>query len=246
MSGDKTRLDQHLVNLSYFESRARAAAAIKAGHVKVNGQVVSKAAAAVSAADEIEAQPAHDYVSRGGMKLAHALAQFNMAVARQVYIDVGASTGGFTDVLLRHDAAFVYAVDVGQEQLHQSLRQDARVKNMAGVNARDLRAADFDRPLDGFVCDVSFINLQKALAALMDFMPVGSHAIALIKPQFEVGKAALGKNGVVTDAGLRAEVCDRVRADWQAAGWTVLGLVESPITGPQGNVEYLIGGRKQP
>ena len=246
MTADKTRLDQHLVNLSLFESRARAAAAIKAGHVSVNGDTAKKPALSVSAEDKIEARPAHDFVSRGGLKLAHAVAHFDYPIAQRVFVDVGASTGGFTDVLLRHDAAFVYAVDVGQGQLHARLQNDARVKNMQGVNARHLAAADFERPLDGFVCDVSFINLEKALASLMGFMPVGAQAIALIKPQFEVGKALLGKNGVVGNAETRAAVCDGVRRHWQSLGWQVDGIVESPITGPQGNVEYLIGARKQP
>lgn len=244
MSVGKTRLDQQLVNLSLFESRARAAAAIKAGHVQVNGCVVTKAAGMVSDGDAIVAKAAHEFVSRGGLKLEKALAHFKFQVANGVFADIGASTGGFTDVLLRHGAAFVYAVDVGHEQLHKTLRHDGRVKNMQGVNARDLTAADFERPLSGFVCDVSFINLEKALAALMSLMPQKSWAVALIKPQFEVGKAALGKNGVVTDASLRQEVCENVRAHWQAEGWRVVDIIESPIQGPKGNVEYLIGAQK--
>ena len=244
MNAAKARLDQQLVHLALFESRARAVAAIKAGQVSVNGQTVLKAAAMVAADDIIEAQPAHDFVSRGGLKLDKALAHFDYLVADGVFADIGASTGGFTDVLLKADAAYVYAVDVGRDQLHPRLVRDARVKNMQETNARNLAAGDFDHALSGFVCDVSFINLEKALAALMPLMPANSWAIALIKPQFEVGKSALGKNGVVTDAALRGRVCDAVQADWQAKGWRVDGVIESPITGPQGNVEYLIGARK--
>ena len=244
MSAEKERLDQHLVNLSLFESRARAAAAIKAGRVQVNGQVVTKPASMVAPNVDIEAQAAYEFVSRGGLKLAHGLAHFNYPVKGGVFADIGASTGGFSDVLLRHEAAFIYAVDVGHEQLHPKLQMHKRVKNMQGINARDLSAADFDRALDGFVCDVSFINLEKALVAIMPLIKKGGWAIALIKPQFEVGKAALGKNGVVTDAAKRLAVCETVRQNWQSAGWQVDDIVESPITGPQGNVEYLIGARR--
>lgn len=240
----KTRLDQQLVSLSLFESRARAAAAIKAGQVTVNGITAEKASMSVSSDDVIEAEAAHDFVSRGALKLQKGLAHFGYAARNGMFADIGASTGGFTDVLLRQGAAFVYAVDVGQDQLHENLRGDARVKNMAGINARHLSAADFDRPLDGLVCDVSFISQTKALAVLAPSLPQKAWAIALIKPQFELDKAALGKNGVVTDADLRLAVCDDVSHWWQAQGWRVDDIVESPITGPQGNVEYLIGARK--
>lgn len=240
----KTRLDQHLVNLSLFESRARAAAAIKAGLVRVNGAIAVKAATGVTANDLIEAEAEHEFVSRGGVKLDKGLAHFGYQIRDGVFADIGASTGGFTDVLLRGGAAFIYAVDVGHDQLHGSLVDDARVQNMAGTNARHVTAAQFDRALSGLVCDVSFISQEKALAAIVPLMPVGGWAIALIKPQFEVGKAALGKHGVVSDETLRRQVCDKVMAWWQAQGWRVDGVIESPITGPQGNVEYLIGARK--
>ena len=240
----KTRLDQSLVSLSLFESRARAAAAIKAGQVTVNGITAEKASMSVSSDDNIEAQAAHDFVSRGALKLQKGLAHFDYDVRDGVFVDIGASTGGFTDVLLRHGAARVYAVDVGQDQLHDSLLRDRRVENMAGVNARHLAATDFERKLDGLVCDVSFISQSKALAGLAPSLPAHAWVIALIKPQFELDKAALGKNGVVTDADLRLAVCDDVSHWWQAQGWRVDDIVESPITGPQGNVEYLIGARK--
>ncbi len=209
----------------------------------VNDAPARKAAQMVSAYDVIEAQAAHQFVSRGGVKLEKALAHFAYPVSGGIFADIGASTGGFTDVLLQHRAAFVFAIDVGHAQLHEKLNADVRVKNMQGVNARHLTEADFDKPLSGFVCDVSFINLEKALAAIMPLMAKGSWAIALIKPQFEVGKAALGKNGVVSDAGQRQAVCENIRQAWQAQGWQVDDIIESPITGPQGNVEYLIGAR---
>ena len=240
----KTRLDQRLVSLSLFESRARAAAAIKAGQVTVNGIAAEKASMSVSSDDNIEAQAAHDFVSRGALKLQKGLAHFGYDVRDGVFVDIGASTGGFTDVLLRHGAAHVYAVDVGQGQLHDSLLRDTRLENMAGVNARHLAATDFDRKLDGLVCDVSFISQSKALAGLAPSLPVHAWTIALIKPQFELDKAALGKNGVVTEGDLRLVACDDVSRWWQRQGWQVDDIIESPITGPQGNVEYLIGARK--
>ena len=240
----KTRLDQRLVCLSLFESRARAAAAIKAGQVTVNGITAEKASMSVSSDDNIEAQAAHDFVSRGALKLQKGLAYFDYDVRDGVFVDIGASTGGFTDVLLRHGAALVYAVDVGQDQLHDSLLRDRRVENMAAVNARHLAAGNFDRKLDGLVCDVSFISQSKALDGLAPSLPAHAWAIALIKPQFELDKAALGKNGVVTDADLRLVACDDVSRWWQRQGWQVDDIIESPIAGPQGNVEYLIGARK--
>ena len=198
----------------------------------------------VSSDDNIEAQAAHDFVSRGALKLQKGLAHFGYDVRDGVFVDIGASTGGFTDVLLRHGAAHVYAVDVGQGQLHDSLLRDTRLENMAGVNARHLAATDFDRKLDGLVCDVSFISQSKALAGLAPSLPVHAWTIALIKPQFELDKAALGKNGVVTEGDLRLVACDDVSRWWQRQGWQVDDIIESPITGPQGNVEYLIGARK--
>ena len=240
----KARLDQYLVSLGLFESRARAAAAIKAGQVTVNGVAASKAAMTVSETDEIEARAAHDFVSRGALKLEKALAHFNYRVQGGVFADIGASTGGFSDILLRHGAGFIYAIDVGRDQLHDTLRQNALVRDMQGVNARHLTAADFDHNLSGLVCDVSFISQAKALSALVPLMPAGAWAIALIKPQFEVGKAALGKNGVVSHAESRQSACDAIGAWWQGQGWHVDGIIESPIAGPQGNIEYLIGARK--
>ncbi|MGI9438114.1 MAG: TlyA family RNA methyltransferase [Parvibaculales bacterium] len=240
----KTRLDQKLVNLSLFDSRARAASAIKAGLVRVNGKPAVKAAMSVSDGDEISAAGEHEFVSRGGMKLAAALAHFDYRVSGGTFADIGASTGGFTDVLLQHGAAHVFAVDVGQDQLHAKLRQDERVRDMSAINARHLTAEDFDRALDGLVCDVSFISQTKALAALLPLMPEKSWALSLIKPQFELDKSALGKNGVVSNAALRHAACEAVQNWWQSQNWHVDGVIESPITGPQGNVEFLLAARR--
>lgn len=242
----KTRLDQYLVSLGMFDSRAQAAAAIKAGHVSINGTAARKPAQIVSDEDDIQAAAAHAFVSRGGLKLQAALTHFNYPVAEKTFVDIGASTGGFTDVLLRHGAAYVFAVDVGQAQLHDSLKRDPRVKNMEKTNARYAEAAWFDRPLDGLVCDVSFISVKLALKTALALVEPQGWALMLIKPQFEVGRDHLGKNGVVSDADARAQACADVR-DWLAAhpaGWQVDGLIESPITGPQGNIEYLLAARR--
>ena len=243
----KVRLDQQLVTLGLFDSRARAAAAVKAGLVRVNGERARKASQSVSAEDRIEGEAAHGYVSRGGLKLAHGLAHFGYAADGLTCLDVGASTGGFTDVLLQNRAAFVYALDVGHGQLHASLAGDARVCDLAGTNARHIAADLFDRPLDALVSDVSFISLELALDAALPLIRPHGWLIALIKPQFEVGRSGLGKNGVVSDPAQRQAACTKIE-NWlgaHASGWLVDGLVESPITGPQGNVEYLIGARRR-
>jgi 23S rRNA (cytidine1920-2'-O)/16S rRNA (cytidine1409-2'-O)-methyltransferase len=247
MAEGKTRLDQHLVNVGLFDSRARAAAAIKAGRVTVNGMAARKAAQSVVPSDAIVAQEAHDYVSRGGVKLAYALAHFNLCVRDKTALDIGASTGGFSDVLVQQGAARVYAVDVGRDQLHEKLRQNPRISNHEGVNARYLTADLFDRQPEVLVCDASFISLKLVLEAALGLIAPTGWLVALVKPQFEVGKENLGKNGVVTDEGLRAKVCADIE-NWintHETGWRVHGLVESPITGPQGNVEFLINAQKK-
>ena len=241
------RLDQFLVSRGDFDTRSRAAAAIKAGHVTVNGVAARKASQNVSTDDVIEATPAHAYVSRGGLKLAHALALFEPPVAGLTALDIGASTGGFTDVLLQHGAAHVYAVDVGQEQLHDRLKADARVANMQNTNARTLRPDMFARSIDIVVCDASFISLRLVLPPALALAQPGGWMVALIKPQFEVGRAGLGKNGVVSDPALRQQACDDISA-WVSGhetGWQLRDVVESPISGPQGNIEYLLYAEKQ-
>ena len=187
----------------------------------------------------------HPWVSRGGLKLDHGLKHFGFEAARRICIDVGASTGGFTDVLLTNGAAKVYAVDVGYGQLAHKLRTDQRVVVMERTNARMLDAAAIPEPIGAVVCDASFIGLRTVLPAALALAAPGAWLIALIKPQFEVGKDRVGKKGVVRDPALHEEVCGTI-SDWltELPGWTVAGIEKSPITGPEGNVEFLIAARK--
>lgn len=196
------------------------------------------------AAVELRGQD-HPWVSRGGLKLAKAIEAFSVDPTGLVSIDVGASTGGFTDVLLAHGAAKVFAVDVGHGQLAWKLRNDPKVVVLERTNARHLTAEQIPAPVDMVVCDASFIGLEVVLPAAIALTKADAWLIALIKPQFEVGKGRVGKGGVVRDPDLHAEVCERIR-QWLAGlpGWTVVGIVESPITGPEGNKEFLIVGRK--
>ncbi len=230
------------------DSRARAQALIMAGKVRLGTTIIAKPGQLIApdAALDVE-QAEHPWVSRGGMKLAHAIGHFGLEVAGRVAIDVGASTGGFTDVLLHHGAARVHAVDVGHGQLAWKLRQDPRVVVLERVNARHLSAAEVPEPADIIVCDASFIGLRTVLPAAMALAAPGAVLVALIKPQFEVGRGRVGKGGVVRDPALHEEVCTTIRT-WLAGqpGWQVLGLTPSPITGPEGNVEFLIAGRYEP
>jgi len=189
----------------------------------------------------------HPWASRGGLKLAKALDHFAFDPTGLVCLDIGASTGGFTDVLLTHGAAKVYAVDVGKGQLAWKLRGDARVVVLEGVNARNLSRDDVPDPIGFLVCDASFIGLETVLPAPLSLTAPGARLVALIKPQFEVGKGRVGKGGVVRDAALHDEVCVRI-ADWLAAqpDWRVIGVTESPILGPKGNKEFLIAAEKAP
>ena len=180
------------------------------------------------------------YVSRGGVKLAHALDHFNVDPTGRVALDVGASTGGFTDVLLQRGARLVYAVDVGHGQLDWRLRNDPRVVVLERTNARHLTHALIPQPADLVVCDASFISLSLVLPAALQLAPAGGRLVALIKPQFEVGKGRVGKGGVVRDPALHAEVCDQIARWLEAEGWQVQGLTPSPLTGPKGNREFLI------
>jgi 23S rRNA (cytidine1920-2'-O)/16S rRNA (cytidine1409-2'-O)-methyltransferase len=234
-----------LVDRGLVESRTRAQALIMAGLVFSHEQRLDKAGLKV--ADDIALDlrgQDHPWVSRGGLKLDHGLTHFNIDVTGLIALDVGASTGGFTDVLLTRGAAKVYSVDVGHGQLAWKLRNDSRVVVMEKTNARHLDAALVPDPIDIIVCDASFIGLSVVLPAPMALAKDGAHLVALIKPQFEVGRDRVGKKGVVSDPALHKEVCDRI-AEWIAItpGWSVLGIVESPIKGPEGNVEFLIGAR---
>jgi len=240
----KTRADVALVERGLAESRSRAQAVILAGLVFSGERRVEKAGDSIAedAPLEVRGQD-HPWVSRGGLKLDHALEELGIDVTGTVAIDVGASTGGFTDVLLTRGAARVYAVDVGHGQFAWKLRKDDRVVVLEKTNARHLTAEQIPEPVDVIVCDASFIGLEVVLPAAMSFAAPGARLIALIKPQFEVGKADVGKKGVVRDPALHAAVCDRIR-NWldNMPGWQVTGVAESPITGPEGNKEFLIAG----
>jgi len=185
----------------------------------------------------------HPWVSRGGIKLDHGLAHFGFDVAGAIALDVGSSTGGFTDVLLSRGAAKVYAVDVGTNQLAWKLRQDSRVVVLEQTNARHLTPEQIAEPVDIIVCDASFISLAKVLEAPLKLAKPGARLVALVKPQFEAGRGEVGKGGVVRDAAVHERVCDEAAAWVESQGWTVLGVTESPITGPEGNVEFLLGAK---
>ncbi|CAA7626670.1 putative rRNA methyltransferase YqxC [Candidatus Terasakiella magnetica] len=240
----KLRVDQLLVDRGLVESRSRAQALIMAGLVYCGDRRIDKPGTALAedCALSLKGQD-HPWVSRGGLKLAKALDSFAIDAKDKVAIDVGASTGGFTDVLLTHGAARVYAVDVGHGQLAWKLRSDSRVVVLERTNARHLTDAQIPEPADMVVCDASFIGLETVLPAAMALTRPGAVLVALIKPQFEVGKGRVGKGGVVREPELHQEVCERIRA-WLGAqlGWRVEGVVESPILGPEGNKEFLIVG----
>ncbi|ETI64827.1 hemolysin [Sphingobium sp. C100] len=237
----KLRADQLLVDSGLAESKARAQALILAGLVYLGDRKIEKAGQQVAADAELDVRGRdHPWVSRGGIKLAHALEEFAIDVTGMVAIDVGSSTGGFTDVLLTKGAARVYAVDSGTNQLAWKLRSDDRVIVHEQTSARILTDAHIPEAVDIIVCDASFISLAKVLERPIGFARPGAHLVALIKPQFEARREEVGKNGVVRDAAVHDRVCAHVQ-DWvREQGWTVAGLTQSPITGPQGNVEFLL------
>ncbi len=238
----KTRADQLLVERGLADSRTRAQALIMAGQVYSGTRRIDKPglSLAVDAPLAVKGQD-HPWVSRGGLKLAHALDHFAIDPANRVCLDIGASTGGFTDVLLARGAARVYAVDVGHGQLAWKLRQDARVIVLEKTNARYLSRDEVPEPVSLIACDTSFIGLRTVLPAPLALAAPGARLVALIKPQFEVGKARVERGGVVRDPALHREICDEIGA-WLAErpGWRVRGLTESPIQGPEGNREFLI------
>ena len=241
----KQRLDTLMVERGLASSRDRARALIMAGSVEVAGQVVSKAGAMIAPDAEIDLKkPDHPWVSRGGLKLVRALESFEIDPAGRCALDVGASTGGFTDVLLQGGARKVFAVDVGYGQLHWKLRSDERVVVLERQNIRYLDPELIDEPCDLAVIDVSFISLAKVLPKVVELLEPGSTIIALIKPQFEVGKAQVGKGGVVRDEAARADAVAGVCRFAAEAGLEIAGQpIESPIRGPAGNVEYLVAFR---
>lgn len=242
MSRERGRLDVLLVERALFPSRQKAAAAIMAGLVFVNGQKVDKAGAMVpkDAAVEVRGQLSR-YVSRGGVKLEKALQQFGWRPDGVVALDLGASTGGFTDCLLQHGAARVYAVDVGYGQLHWQLRNDPRVVVMERTNARYLRPEDLPEPVDWVVVDVSFISLEKIVPAAARLIKPGGRLVCLVKPQFEAGPERVGPKGVVSDPAVHRDVLMNVLQALAAHGFTARHLTYSPVRGPQGNIEYLLG-----
>lgn len=244
----KERVDKLLVDRGLVESRTKARALIMAGLVFVGTQRVDKPGQTLPPdCDLVLKGQDHPWVSRGGLKLAKALDHFGVDPSGMVAADIGASTGGFTDVLLAHHAAKVYAVDVGHGQLAWKLRNDPRVIVLEKMNARHLTSAEIPEPLDLVVCDASFIGLQTVLPAALSLTKPRAIAIALIKPQFEVGPGQVGKGGVVRQPELHQAVVEHIKT-WFASlpGWSVLGVIESPILGPEGNKEFLIAVRRSP
>jgi 23S rRNA (cytidine1920-2'-O)/16S rRNA (cytidine1409-2'-O)-methyltransferase len=246
-NSSSVRLDQLLVTLNLFDSRSRARDAIARGTVKVDGKVVTKPAQSVSADAEIAVDdPASTYVSRAALKLIAALDHFGLDPEGLTCLDVGASTGGFTQVLLERGAEHVIAVDVGHDQMHERLRDDERVTNIEGLNAREMTADDIDdEPVDFIVSDVSFISLKLALPPALKMAEPGSACVLLVKPQFEAGRENVGKGGLLKQPETAPDVAAELER-WlkEDMGWESLGLIPSPIAGGDGNHEFLLAGQK--
>ena len=241
MAKQSTRLDRLLVERGLIPSRQRAEALILAAHVRVNGQVITKAGHRVKTdADIVVHGSDHPFVSRGGLKLAHALEAFQVSAEGLVAMDVGASTGGFTDCLLQHGARKVYAVDVGYGQLAWRLRQDPRVVVLERQNIRYLHREQVPEDIQLVTIDVSFISLKLVVPVLLTFLAPYGRLIALIKPQFEAGRENIGKKGVVRDSQVHAMVCADIQDFFEKHGLQIIGMVPSPILGPQGNREFLL------
>ncbi len=246
MRAARQRADVLLTERGLTESRARAQALILAGKVFCGERRVEKAGDMLpgDAALQVRGQD-HPWVSRGGLKLDHALSAFTLSPAGLVCLDIGASTGGFTDVLLHHGAARVHAIDVGHGQLAWNLRTDPRVIVHERTNARHLQSGPIGEAAGALVCDASFIGLRTVLPAALLLCAPGAWAVALIKPQFEAGPGQVGARGVVRDPAVHLAVCDTIRGWWASLpGWRVLGITDSPITGPEGNREFLIAARR--
>ncbi|MCX6092081.1 MAG: TlyA family RNA methyltransferase [Candidatus Bipolaricaulota bacterium] len=237
----KERLDKVIKQRRLIRSRSRAQRMIEAGRIKVNGLIVNRPGHPIDTDAEIEVLGYEPYVSRGGEKLEAALEQFRVDPKGRVCLDVGASTGGFTDCLLQHGAAKVYAIDVGHDQLHPTLRSDPRVVVREGLNARYLESKDIADPIDLIVVDVSFISLKLILPPLVEILARGGELVLLVKPQFEVGKDALPPTGVVKDAALQARVLNDVSRFIESdTPWHVVEDMLSPIEGEKGNTEFLV------
>ena len=239
------RADQLIVEKGLAASRSEAQAAIRAGLVKVDGEVLEKPSKSLDDGAAIEYSPPHPFVSRGGVKLAAALDHFQLSPEDRICLDIGASTGGFTEVLLMGGAARVYAIDVGHGQMHPRIERDRRVVRKDGVNARDLSPTHMPEPPDAITADVSFIGLQLALPPALAMAAPGAWAVALVKPQFEVGRAWVGKGGIVRDLEAQMEALNAIKNFIGGQSrWTVIGHIESPITGGEGNREFLVAAQK--
>jgi 23S rRNA (cytidine1920-2'-O)/16S rRNA (cytidine1409-2'-O)-methyltransferase len=245
MTSDKRRLDQLVVEQGLAETRTKAQALILAGAVWSGDKRLDKPGASLAADTSLSLKgKGHPFVSRGGVKLAHALDHFKIDPMNLIALDIGASTGGFTDALLQRDAKRVYAVDVGHGQLDWKLRNDPRVKVLERVNARHLSVKEVPEQVDLVTCDASFIGLETVLSAPLALAKPKANLVALIKPQFEVGPKLVGKGGVVRDPALHRQVCERISAWVASQGWRVLGVVESPLKGPEGNSEFLLAAER--
>ncbi len=240
----KMRLDLLLVQLGIAKTRSKAQDFIKSGAIRLHGKTVWKAGLDVSPGALIEVAVTRQYVARSAHKLVAALDHFRLSPSGLTCLDVGASTGGFTEALLERGAARVYAVDVGRDQLHPSLRADPRVVSMESVDARALTRDHFPAPIEALTCDVSFISLLKVLPGVLPFAAPGAWLVALAKPQFEVGRALVGKGGIVKDETAKREAAERAAACIEEAGWTLCGMLPSPVKGQDGNEETLIAARR--
>jgi len=237
------RADRHLLDTGHAVSRTQARAAIEAGNVRADGKVVQKPSQMLRKDARIEFEPAHPYVSRGALKLVAALERFGLSPKDRVCVDIGASTGGFTQALIERGAARVYAVDVGHGQLHASLSSDRRVLALEGINARNLSRREVREPVEVIVADVSFISLKLALTPVLQLAAPEAWLVALVKPQFEVGHRHVGKGGIVQDADVRERAVEGIAGWIGARRWSMLGQMESPIAGGSGNREYLVAAR---
>ncbi len=237
---EKIRLDSRIFDLGLTDSREKAKAFIMAGQVYVNGMKASKAGLTVTEKDTIEVRGTSEFVSRGGHKLKKAMSSFPISLKDKICMDVGASTGGFTDCMLQNGASKVYSIDVGYGQLAWKLRSDDRVVNLERTNIRYVTDETVPDKIDFFSVDVSFISLTLVLPAVIKLLSENGEGVCLIKPQFEAGREKVGKKGVVRDKGVHSEVIEKIRSFATETGFSVLGLDYSPIKGPEGNIEYLI------
>lgn len=243
MASPRKRIDLLLVERGLFESRARARAAIEAGLVSANDKPVLKASATIAADAVLQAQAAHPFVSRGGVKLSGALEQYPIPIEDHVCLDVGASTGGFTEVLLANGASVVFAIDVGHGQLHPSLRDHPKIVSMEGTDIREFEGKRLPARPDIVVIDVSFISLKAVLPVALSLAAAPMHLLALIKPQFEAGRKHL-KRGIIRDAAVHQEICDDISAFASSLGCADIRIFPSPISGGDGNIEFFMGARR--